>query len=78
MNNFNTVHAAIRKRCPHANVQSEDCLDHIKEVLDEVYHVHIDFYLSFLQDLGLIKYEDGGRKITITERGKATEKIFKE
>jgi hypothetical protein len=77
MNNFNVVHAAIRKRCPEINIPSDDCLDHIKEVLDEAYHMHIEFYLSFLQDLGLIHYEDGGRKITITERGKATEKIFK-
>lgn len=78
MNNFNVVHAAIRKRCPHANMPFEDCLDHIKNALHEDYHEHIEFYLSFLQDMGLIRYEDGGRVITITERGRATEQVFKE
>jgi len=78
MNNFNIVHAAIRKKCIHANVASEECFEHILTELAPAYHEHIEFYLSFLQDLGLIVYEADKRSISITERGRSTEQIFKE
>lgn len=76
MNNFNIVHSAIRKSCSEPDVPSERCLEQIKTELHEDYHEHIDFYLSFLQDLGLIKYEDGGRLISITEHGMNVQEVF--
>ncbi|MBX2906546.1 MAG: hypothetical protein KF744_10940 [Taibaiella sp.] len=78
MNNFNIVHAAIRKRCDRVNEPNADCIDAILQELDATYHEHVDFYLSFLQDLGLIKYNHATREVSITERGKNTEQIFKE
>jgi len=78
MNNFNIVHAAIRKRCVNVNEASADCFGHILTELDPAYHEHIDFYLSFLQDLGLIAYDAQSQSIAITERGRNTEQIFKE
>lgn len=76
MNNFNIVHSAIRKSCPEPGVPNEQCIEYIKSELDEQYHEHIDFYLSFLQDLGLIEYEDGGRPISITEQGLSVPEVF--
>lgn len=55
---------------------NERCLEQIKSDLHENYHEHIDFYLSFLQDLGLIKYEEGGRIISITEQGMNVPEVF--
>ena len=78
MNNFNIVHAAIRKRCTSVDEPSADCMEHILAALDSAYHEHVDFYLSFLQDLGLIKYDAATRMVSITERGRNTEQIFKE
>lgn len=78
MNNFNIVHAAIRKKCIRVNEPSEDCIAEILTNLDAIYHEHVDFYLSFLQDLGLIVYDPGSKTVAITERGRNTEQIFKE
>lgn len=78
MNNFNIVHSAIRKRCVRVDEPNSDCISSILTDLDPSYHEHVDFYLSFLQDLGLIKYDAASRTISITERGKNTEQIFKE
>jgi hypothetical protein len=78
MNNFNIVHSAIRKSCSEPDVPNEECLKQIKSELHESYHEHIDFYLSFLQDLGLIKYEDGGKIISITEQGRNVPEVFKD
>jgi len=55
-----------------------DCISSILSELDPSYHEHVDFYLSFLQDLGLIKYDATTKTVCITERGKNTEQIFKE
>lgn len=78
MNNFNIVHAAIKKRCVRVNEPTADCIETILGSLDSAYHEHVDFYLSFLQDLGLIKYDPSSRTVSITERGVNTEQIFKE
>ncbi len=78
MNNFNAVHSAIRKKCVQPNVPYTDCLNCIETELDVAYHEHIDFYLSFLEDLGLIVYDTQRKVIIITERGRSTEQIFKE
>ncbi len=76
MNNFNIVHLAVRKSCSEPYVPNEKCLEQIKSDLHESYHEHIEFYLSFLQDLGLIKYEEEGRLISITEQGLSVPEVF--
>lgn len=77
MNIFNVVLAVIRRRCVQVNVPYSDCLDQIKAEIDVMYHENIDFYLDFLQDLGLIKYNVNERAICLTERGRFTEALFK-
>jgi len=76
MNNFNIVHLAVRKSCSEPDVPNEKCLKQIKSDLHETYHEHIEFYLSFLQDLSLIKYEEGGRLISITKQGLSVTEVF--
>jgi hypothetical protein len=76
MNIFNVVLAAIRLRCAQTDVPYADCFDFIKEKIDVKYHENLDFYLDFLQDLGLIKYSIADRHITLTARGRATETLF--
>lgn len=77
MDKFNVVYSVIRNSCSKPNVPNEQCLEQIKNVLHMDYHMHIDFYLSFLQDLGLISYEDGGRVISITEQGMDVPEVFR-
>lgn len=77
MNIFNVVLAAIRRKCVLTNVPYADCLEYVKADIDAIYHENLDFYLDFLQDLGLIKYNIGERAISLTERGKYTETLFK-
>ncbi len=75
MNNFNIVLAAIRQ-CARVNVPSTECFERVKDKLDTQYHEHLDLYLDFLQDLGLIHYNVLNRNITLTERGRCTEQLF--
>ncbi|GAA4460527.1 hypothetical protein GCM10023093_03320 [Nemorincola caseinilytica] len=76
MNVFNIVLAIIRRRCVHVNVPYDGCLDDIRSEIDAMYHENIDFYLDFLQDLGLIKYNMQEKAISLTERGRYTETLF--
>lgn len=76
MNIFNILLTAIRRKCIHTNMPYADCFDYIKEHTELQYHENLDFYLDFLQDLGLIKYSLEDRQITLTERGRATEVLF--
>ncbi len=76
MNNFNIVLEIIKKNCVDAGIPCNTCLSHIRSGLDVVYHEHIDFYLSFLHDLGLIEYDKQHQQITLTETGKSTTALF--
>jgi predicted transcriptional regulator len=76
MNNFNVLLATIRQHCLQANEPSSDCFEIVKSALDSAYHEHLDFYLSFLEDLGLIKYNNKEKTIAITDKGILTEKVF--
>lgn len=76
MNNFNVVLNAIRRRCHAIGWSYCDCFDCIKSDLNPQYHDDIDFYLDFLQDLGLIKYDTENKGISITVKGKFTERLF--
>jgi hypothetical protein len=75
MNNFNLILAAIRRQCTLVNVPYNDCIEEVRSELDSTHHEHLDFYLSFLQDLGLIKYQTTDRTIILTELGKKTERL---
>jgi hypothetical protein len=76
MNNFNVVLAAIRDCCVEINVPNSDCLEHVKQRLDANYHEHLDFYLSFLVDLGLILYDPKEGSVTLTEKGRGIKQLF--
>lgn len=76
MNIFNIVLAAIRRKCQLTNVPYSDCFDYIKNETEAQYHENLDFYLDFLQDLGLIKYDVSEKIILLTERGRNTETLF--
>lgn len=76
MNNFNLVLGIIKSYCLSPSTPCAGCISHIKQELDEVYHEHIDFYLSFLHDLGLIEYDRLLEQITLTETGKCTTALF--
>ncbi len=76
MNNFDIVLEVIRKNCSAPGVPSDSCINQIRQGLDEVYHEHIGFYLSFLHDLGLIEYDKLLQQITLTETGKSTTALF--
>lgn len=76
MNNFNVVLAAIRDCCVQTNVPYNNCLEHVKQQLDASYHEHLDFYLSFLVDLGLITYDANSGAVALTEKGRGIEQLF--
>lgn len=76
MNNFNVVLDVIKKNCLVTGVPCTSCMWHIKQALDSVYHEHIDFYLGFLNDLGLIEYDTHLEQITLTETGMSTTALF--
>lgn len=76
MNNFNVVLEIIKNNCLAPGTPCAGCISHIKQGLDVVYHEHIDFYLSFLHDLGLIEYDKLLQQITLTETGKSTTALF--
>lgn len=76
MNNFDIVLEIIKNNCNNAGVPCEGCMHAIKQKLDATYHEHIDFYLGFLHDLGLILYDVQQQEITLTETGKNTKGIF--
>lgn len=76
MNNFNLILSVIREHCKEVNVPSEECFEKVKEGLDGEGVDHLGFYLDFLQDLGLIKYNDDNKNIVLTERGKYTQQLF--
>ena len=76
MNNFNVVLEIIKNNCLAPDTPCAGWMSHIKQELDVVYHEHIDFYLSFLHDLGLIEYDKLLQQITLTETGKSTTALF--
>ena len=76
MNNFDIVLTAIRQNCEKGIVPQSDCFDLVKAELKLKDEEGIDFYLDFLQDLGLIKYNYSNRLITLTERGRHTDRLF--
>ena len=76
MNNFNVVLSEIKQHCKEVNVPSHECFERVRAVLEEQDQSCFDFYLDFLQDLGLIKYNGNNKFIVLTERGKFTEQLF--
>jgi hypothetical protein len=76
MNNFNAVLTIIKKNCFVPGTPRIGYMSHIKRELDSGYHEHIDFYLGFLNDLGLIEYDTQLQLITLTETGKSTTALF--
>lgn len=78
MNNFNLLLTAIREQCKTVNVPYEHCIDDIVIVLAPQHRQHLDFYLDFLQDLGLITYDLEDGCITLTERGKYSDTLFQQ
>lgn len=77
MNVFNILLSAIRQKCVHVNVPYPECFEYVKMQIEEQYRENIDFYLDFLQDLDLIRYDVGEKIICITKRGQATEVLFR-
>ncbi len=76
MNIFNVVLDTIRRKCTRVNAPYADCWEYLKSEIEQPYHENLDFYLDFLQDLGLIKYDMRNKTISLTERGRYTEKLF--
>jgi hypothetical protein len=77
MNNFNLVLSAIKKQCIHVNEPDKECFNAVQSELDISYQENLDLYLDFLQDLGLITYNNKDRSIALTELGSMTKIVFK-
>jgi len=76
MNNFNLVLDTIRQHCKEVNVPDQECFGVVQEQMDIKDEYLLHFYLDFLQDLGLITYNDQSKLIILTERGKHTDQLF--
>jgi len=70
------VLTAIKEHCKEINVPSQECFEKVRAELEEKDQTHLDFYLDFLQDLGLIQFNDNNKFIILTERGKYTDHLF--
>ncbi|MCW3121396.1 MAG: hypothetical protein JWQ38_888 [Flavipsychrobacter sp.] len=78
MNNFDTVFKTVKEHCGEVGVLHETCYDHIVKALQTNNTLlSIDTYLEILQDLGLIKFCKYTNGILITEKGMATDKLFR-
>lgn len=77
MDIFNVLYAIIRRHCKIENAIYSDCYDIIQSQIGVDKHRNLDFYLSFLQDLGLIKYSSTKKEIALTTLGKNTEFVFR-
>jgi len=75
VNNFNLVLSAIKEHCKEVNVPRQVCFEKLKAELEKRGQDHLDFYLDFLQDLGLIRHQ-GDDMIILTERGNVTDQLF--
>ena len=76
MNNFDLVLTTIKEHCKETNVPNKECFEKVKAGLEEKDQSQLDFYLDFLQDLGLIQYSGSNKLIVLTERGKYTSTLF--
>jgi hypothetical protein len=75
MNKFNEVFLAV-KSCLTANEKLDgECFSMIAERAN-VPVEKLEFYLSTLQDLGLIKYSTKDRTIKLTAFGKKQDRLF--
>ncbi len=78
MNNFNTVFLAVKKYCGDKGVtEDSSCFEAISKAT-KIPLNRLDFYLTTLQDLGLIKYSITDGYIKLTAFGKKQERLFTE
>jgi hypothetical protein len=76
VNTFDFVLHVIKEHCEEIDVPSKECFEQVKSKLDEQDQVQLDFYLDFLQDLGLIEYNGNNHLIVLTAAGKYTDHLF--
>jgi hypothetical protein len=74
MNNFNQIFLAVKKHC--SDGCSEDGRFYNISETANVPIEKLDFYLSTLQDLGLIKYSWKNQTIHLTNFGKKQQRLF--
>ena len=75
MNNFNAVFETVKKHCDHSRVTGGSQFEAISQETGIPFE-RLDFYLSTLQDLGLIKYSFSEQVIELTSFGSKQEKLF--
>ncbi len=76
MSIFNCLHTTIKAHCIVENKPYCDCYDAILSEIEIENRANLDFYLSFLEDLGLITYNSDNKEIAITTLGKSTQRVF--
>jgi len=76
MNMFNEVFISIKDYCNKKEIKTgSDCFEEIAQGLDLSVH-QLDFYLSTLQTLELIKYSWNNKTIQLTAFGKKQDRLF--
>jgi len=77
MNNFNRIFSTIKKHCGERDSAKEAPLDQVEADVEIINGMNSIYqYLDVLQDLGLIVYSVHSNTISLTEKGKQTEKLF--
>jgi predicted transcriptional regulator len=76
MNNFNKILVLVQNHChDHHEICSEEKFEKIAgEAGVSLERLH--FYLDCLQDIGLIRYIQDGRKISLTSKGVKAKYVF--
>ena len=77
MNTFNSVFLAVKEYCSR-NSETPAGVNGFAEISykADVPFEKLDFYLSTLQDLGLIKYSWVDKTVILTKFGKMQERLF--
>jgi predicted transcriptional regulator len=75
MNKFNEVFLAVKSCLTENEKHESECFSSVAERAN-VPIEKLEFYLSTLQDLGLIKYSTKDRTIKLTSFGKKQDRLF--
>jgi hypothetical protein len=74
MNNLGVVFRSIKEHCKEAGTSNEKCFSTLEKLeINRQLFLSLYLYIEVLQSLGLIKFNNYTRAITLTEKGKHTE-----
>ena len=77
MHNFNLIFKTIKNHCKEIEVPNSRCFQELNEIFaSQNTFMSVDYYLSVLHDLELIKYSSETKTIWLTEKGMLIENLF--